>query len=77
MIDKRKWHKPRPVLILRTIYLDPQQDEELRKIAFEHKIAKGELIRRLLDIGLHYKADLHPTAQPGHSPDNNKEDIDF
>lgn len=35
-------------LVLRTVYLDPEMDEELRTIAFDKKTSKNDLIRSYL-----------------------------
>jgi len=40
------------VLVLRTIYLNPKNDELIGKLAFIEKKSKGQLIRELIDIGL-------------------------
>jgi hypothetical protein len=45
-------------LVLRTVYLNPERDEELRKIAFENRLSKGDLIRRLIDFGLEHKLEF-------------------
>ena len=45
-------------LVLRTVYLDSRRDEELRKIAFEHRMSKGELIRRLIDFGIEREHEM-------------------
>lgn len=50
--------KNEKALVLRTVYLNPERDEELRQIAFENKISKGDLIRQLIDLGLKYKNEL-------------------
>lgn len=51
-------NKNEQVLVLRTIYLNPENDEELRKLAFDNKISKASLIRRLIEIGLKYKDEV-------------------
>lgn len=78
MIDKSKWKNTREGdrLVLSSLYLEANKSEPLRKLASQYKVSRGEIIRRLIDIGLHYKTDLHPTAPPGHAP-SNKQDIDF
>lgn len=45
-------------LVVRSVYLLPTQDERLRELAFVLKISKGELIRRLIDIGLSHEEEL-------------------
>ena len=45
-------------LVLRTVYFDASMDEELRIAAANHKISKGTLIRKLLDIGLRHQDEL-------------------
>lgn len=45
-------------LVLRTVYLNPEQDEELRKISSHLKIGKNELIRQLIDLGLAHKEEI-------------------
>lgn len=51
-------NKNEQVLVLRTVYLNPERDEELRQIAFENRISKGDLIRRLIDFALERKSEF-------------------
>jgi hypothetical protein len=39
-------------LVLRSVYLDPEDDRELRKLAFEKHQSKNELIRRFVKEGM-------------------------
>jgi hypothetical protein len=39
-------------LVLRTIYIDPELDDELRKEAFDSRISKNDLYRRYLRLGI-------------------------
>ncbi|MDY0746435.1 hypothetical protein SNE35_18125 [Paucibacter sp. R3-3] len=39
-------------LILRSFYLSPELDEELRLLAFTHRVSKGDLIRKFIEIGI-------------------------
>jgi hypothetical protein len=54
-VMKEKFDKP---LVLRTVYLNQERDEELRKMAFNNRMSKGDLIRRLLDFALQHKTDF-------------------
>ena len=47
-------------MALRSIYIDLETDEQLRRIAFRQSLSKGELIRRFVDAGL--KAEAGKTA---------------
>lgn len=57
-------NKNEQVLVLRTVYLNPERDEELRKIAFENRISKGDLIRRLIDFALERKSEFVKVSSP-------------
>lgn len=49
-------------LVLRTVYLNQDRDEELRKIAFEYRMSKGDLIRRLIDFALQHKKEFEKSV---------------
>jgi len=42
-------------LVLRTVYIPRSLDTTLRNIAFREERTKSDLIRELLQVGLHYR----------------------
>lgn len=50
--------KNEKALVLRTVYLERNRDEELREMAHRARISKNELIRQLIEIGFRHKGEL-------------------
>ncbi|SEL93337.1 hypothetical protein SAMN05216359_1284 [Roseateles sp. YR242] len=45
-------------LVLRTVYIDPEVDDELRNEAFAGRTSKNDLFRKYLRIGMQMARDL-------------------
>jgi hypothetical protein len=45
-------------LVLRSVYLDRNRDEELREMAHKIRVSKNELIRQLIEIGFRHRREL-------------------
>jgi hypothetical protein len=42
-------------LVLRSVYMERNRDEELREMAHKLRVSKNELIRQLIEIGFRHK----------------------
>jgi len=51
-------------MVLRTVYLPPELDEQLRVRAFREKTTKGDLIREGLTLLFRDRAGDEPSAKP-------------
>lgn len=49
-------------MVLRTVYLPPELDAELRKIAFESDCSKGDLIRESIRSLINSRSQAKPVA---------------
>jgi hypothetical protein len=45
-------------LVLRSVYLERNRDEELREMAHKFRVSKNELIRQLIEVGFRHKEEL-------------------
>ena len=52
-----------PVLVLRTVHIDPKLDDKLRVEAFDSRTSKNDLMRRYVRIGMSLK-DAAVTGKP-------------
>lgn len=49
-------------LVLRTVYVDPEVDDQLRVEAFDSRISKNDLMRRYVRIGMSLKVSESKTS---------------
>lgn len=55
---------PRDNMVLRTVYLDRELDELIRRQAASRCISKGERIRQLIEHGLEAEAQTPESSSP-------------
>lgn len=55
-------------MVLRTVYLPPELDAELRKIAFDSDCSKGDLIRESIRTLINSRSKPKPTPKKAAKP---------
>lgn len=55
-------------MVLRTVYLPPELDAELRKIAFESECSKGDLIRESIRTLIDSRTQPKPATKKSKAP---------